>query len=93
MAKPLTIPEILSRAKLTPTGLAMRIGIFRQRLDHWTKTGRIPAEFAIAIEEATGIPRNRIRPDLYPLGGPDLYLARRRRKRLSPREFENGGGK
>jgi DNA-binding transcriptional regulator YdaS (Cro superfamily) len=32
----------------------------------WKSRGRIPALRVIAVERATGIPRHRIRPDLYP---------------------------
>lgn len=39
----------------------------------WKSRGRIPAHRAIDVEKATGIPRHRIRPDLYP--APDLQGA------------------
>lgn len=32
----------------------------------WKSRGQIPARRAIDVEKATGIPRHRIRPDLYP---------------------------
>lgn len=48
-----------------PSKLAELIGVSRQSLYMWT---RVPAERVIAIEAATGgkIPRDRLRPDLYP---------------------------
>jgi DNA-binding transcriptional regulator YdaS (Cro superfamily) len=45
------------------TALARRLGISKQAVSMW---GRIPAERVIAIEAATGIPREELRPDLYP---------------------------
>lgn len=39
----------------------------------WKSRGRIPAHRAIDVERVTGIPRHRIRPDLYP--APDMQGA------------------
>lgn len=33
------------------------------------ESGRVPAEWVIPIERATGVPRSKIRPDLYPPEG------------------------
>lgn len=45
------------------TALACELGISKQAVSMWKK---IPAERVIAIEAATGIPREELRPDLYP---------------------------
>jgi len=42
--------------------LAEALGIARQNFYFWK---RVPAERVLAMEDATGIPRWRIRPDLY----------------------------
>jgi len=44
------------------TELARRIGIAQPSISNWTK---VPAERVIAVEEATGIDRSILRPDLY----------------------------
>lgn len=45
------------------TALANKLGISKQAVSMWEK---IPAERVIAIEAATGISREELRPDLYP---------------------------
>ncbi|MEH6691314.1 MAG: YdaS family helix-turn-helix protein [Pseudorhizobium pelagicum] len=42
--------------------LARELGIKHPSLHSWT---RVPAERVLKIEKLTGIPRHRIRPDLY----------------------------
>jgi DNA-binding transcriptional regulator YdaS (Cro superfamily) len=42
--------------------LARLLGIRFQSIQKWTK---IPSERVIAVERATGIPREKLRPDLY----------------------------
>jgi len=42
--------------------LARKIGISQPSVSHWT---RVPAQRVVAVETATGIPRNDLRPDLY----------------------------
>jgi DNA-binding transcriptional regulator YdaS (Cro superfamily) len=46
------------------TALAVKLGISKQAVSMWKK---IPAERVISIEAATGISREELRPDLYPL--------------------------
>lgn len=48
------------------SALALLINTKPQVVQHWRTRG-IPAERVIAIEAATGINRNELRPDLYPL--------------------------
>jgi DNA-binding transcriptional regulator YdaS (Cro superfamily) len=43
--------------------LAIRLGITPQAVSGWF---RIPAERVIQVEDATGVPRSELRPDLYP---------------------------
>lgn len=42
--------------------LARRLGISQPSVSSWT---RVPAERVVAVEAATGVPRHRLRPDLY----------------------------
>lgn len=48
--------------------LADKIGTTQSQIWYWLERSKkgVPAEFVIRIEEATGIPRNELRPDLYP---------------------------
>lgn len=46
-----------------PTALTRMIGIKLPALYSWKK---VPARRVLAVERATGIPRTRLRPDLYP---------------------------
>ena len=48
--------------------LADRIGTTQSQVWYWLRRSKkgAPAEFVIRIEEATGVPRRELRPDLYP---------------------------
>lgn len=46
--------------------LAQALGIKRQAADGWKRYGRVPVERVLDVERVTGIPRERIRPDIYP---------------------------
>lgn len=48
--------------------LADRIGTTQSQVWYWLKRSKrgVPAEFAAKIEEATGVPRSELRPDLWP---------------------------
>ena len=48
------------------TELARRIGIAQPSVSNWD---RVPAERVAAVEQATGVPRLRLRPDLFNGGG------------------------
>lgn len=50
--------------------LAKMLGIKHPSIHTWLRTGQVPAERVLAVEKATGVPRYRLRPDLYP---PDEY--------------------
>lgn len=43
--------------------LAKRLGITSQAISQWD---RIPAERVLEVERVTGIPRHKLRPDIYP---------------------------
>lgn len=48
--------------------LAKKIGTSQPRVWNWLhRDDRIPAEFVLPIERATGVSRHELRPDLYPL--------------------------
>lgn len=44
-------------------GIGRAIGISSQAVSQWK---RVPAERVIEVERATGVPREELRPDLYP---------------------------
>lgn len=44
------------------------VGCSQQMVSYWMKRGRpIAPEFAIPVEQATGISRHELRPDIYPV--------------------------
>lgn len=45
--------------------LAAQIGVTQQAVSIWQRSGRVPAEAAVKVEAATGIPRADIRPDIF----------------------------
>jgi DNA-binding transcriptional regulator YdaS (Cro superfamily) len=46
---------------------AQAIGTSQQNVSNWVRMGRrLPAEFVLKAEEATGIARHVWRPDIYP---------------------------
>ncbi len=53
---------ILWTFRVTPQKLATKLGISRQAVFKWR---RIPAERVLKIEAITGIPKERLRPDLF----------------------------
>lgn len=46
-----------------PSSLATKLGLNKSTVSRWK---RIPAERVLQVEKATGIPREEIRPDIYP---------------------------
>lgn len=42
------------------------IGKRQSTVAEWLKAGRIPAEQVLDVEQATGISRHELRPDIYP---------------------------
>lgn len=45
--------------------LAELLGIKAPSVHEWRQRGRVPAERVLAIEEATGVSRHELRPDVY----------------------------
>jgi len=45
--------------------LAVSVGLSQQAISRWLKADRVPAEHARKVAEATGIPANKIRPDIF----------------------------
>ena len=45
--------------------LARLIGVKHPTIHSWMKAGRVPAERVLAIEQATGISRYELRPDVF----------------------------
>lgn len=37
-----------------------------QAVGHWCRSGQIPAERVLRVEELTGVSRHDLRPDIYP---------------------------
>ncbi|WP_082794858.1 transcriptional regulator [Sphingomonas sanguinis] len=55
------------RAAGNQTAFGRLIGKRQSSVREWLKNDRpLPAEHVLAIEEATGISRHRLRPDIYP---------------------------
>ena len=50
--------------------LARRLGTRQSTVSSWLlRSGRVPAEFVLKVEAATGISRHDLRPDIYPIEG------------------------
>lgn len=47
------------------TQISLGAGVPRNTVIYWGRRNRIPAERVPAVERATGIPREELRPDLY----------------------------
>lgn len=46
--------------------LAREIGKTQGHISKWLERRYLPAEVVLKIEQATGVPRHDLRPDLYP---------------------------
>ncbi len=46
--------------------LAAKLKLDPSTVSQWFRRGNIPAEHVLAIEKLTGVPRNTLRPDIYP---------------------------
>jgi DNA-binding transcriptional regulator YdaS (Cro superfamily) len=59
------------RAAGGQTALARKLGIAQSTVATWLARGNeLPAKFVIPVEQAFGISRHDLRPDLYPLETP-----------------------
>ena len=60
-------PEIALQEAISAVGgasaLARKLGIKQPSVFGWRQ---VPASRVIAVEKATGVPRQRLRPDIYP---------------------------
>lgn len=55
------------RAAGSQTAFGRLIGKRQSSVREWLLTNRpLPAEFVLTVEEATGVSRHRLRPDIYP---------------------------
>jgi DNA-binding transcriptional regulator YdaS (Cro superfamily) len=62
---PPPVDEAINRAGgLQP--LADACEVTYQAVQRWRRTARVPAERVLAVEAASGVARERLRPDLYP---------------------------
>jgi DNA-binding transcriptional regulator YdaS (Cro superfamily) len=51
----------------TQAALARTCGVTTTAVWKWVQSSkRLPAEFVLAVEAATGVPRHHLRPDIYP---------------------------
>lgn len=48
------------------TALARAIGKKQQHVEYWLRVDKVPGEYVLSIERATGVSRHELRPDLYP---------------------------
>ena len=55
----------LEAAGLSQTELASLISVTPQAVNQWVRTGRVPAERCMAVEQATGVSRHLLRPDVF----------------------------
>lgn len=49
-----------------PVALARAVGTKPGNVYYWRTSGRVSPPFVIPVEEATGVPRSDLRPDIYP---------------------------
>ncbi len=48
------------------TALAAKIGKTQGHVSKWLERDALPADMVLAVEQATGVPRHDLRPDIYP---------------------------
>lgn len=53
------------KAAGSQAALASAIGVSQQAISFWVKRGMAPAEKVVAIEKATGVTRQELRPDIF----------------------------
>ena len=66
MIKSSALAEYLDRADVMQAELAKRLGVQAPALSKW-KNIRVPSERVLDVERETGIPRGKLRPDIYPM--------------------------
>jgi DNA-binding transcriptional regulator YdaS (Cro superfamily) len=60
---------LLAERGMRPSDLARALGLNKSTVSRWDAI-RVPAERVLEVEKATGIPRQALRPDLYPAPQP-----------------------
>ena len=65
------------------TALADACGIGQPAVWKWLQVKRVPAEYVLRIETATGVSRHHLRPDIYPAVSPRFHGVDRARCRVS----------
>lgn len=55
--------DMVRNVRGTAPRIAAACGVIRSAVWNWK---RVPAEHVLTVEELLGIPRHRIRPDIYP---------------------------
>lgn len=66
MAKKSGIEKAVEKYEGSPSKLAKAVGagVLRQHVEHWLKVGRVSAEKAPDVEKATGVPCEKLCPDV-----------------------------
>jgi DNA-binding transcriptional regulator YdaS (Cro superfamily) len=59
------LQALLAEKGLRLIDLSRMLGVNKATVTRWSQ-GAVPAENVLTVERATGIPREKIRPDIYP---------------------------
>jgi len=59
------VDEIITKAG-SQAEIARTLNVGVMTVSQWKNRGRIPSEWVLPVEELTGVPCWKIRPDLYP---------------------------
>lgn len=68
------LASYLDQTGVTQEQFAERFGVNKSTVTYWVQR-HLPAERAMEIERATGIPRFKLRPDIYPEPAPQTEVA------------------
>lgn len=60
------LSEILVKREMKMAGFARAIGVHKATVHRWVHGKQVPPQQAIRIEALVGIPREQLRPDLWP---------------------------
>lgn len=69
MAKQVSIKVVMEKLGGRPAA-AVALGISQQAIQKWVNNGRVPLDRVVEVEALTGIPRQKLRPDLADIFGP-----------------------
>lgn len=58
------LPKLLKARDIKRAELARAMGLNRSQITRWEQNG-VPASRVVEVERVTGIPRYKLRPDLY----------------------------